>query len=426
MKSISVEAKVGAVTLISLALLGYMIVYLGAVSFGEQGYPVKAAFSQVSGLRPGNLVRYAGVDVGQVEAVNVGPQGVQVLLRILPKVKIPAGSRFTIGTDGLLGEKYIDIIPARTYTGFIQPNEQVQGEPPKGLDHFMAIADVVLEKLDKLLNSFNEVFGDQEVKQALKTSALNAKQITENLNQLAETMARIAVNNEQDINMMVNNLQAMSKSLRSVAGRVDRMVTGIDNNGQTVKDLRETIANIKSTSRRIENMAKSLEGVVTDPKTAKNLKETLQNAHDATEKANRMLTRFENVKTEASVEVLYPTKDNDYRSNAQLRIQTTPKDFAIIGVTDIGESNHLNLQFGKGTDKWSHRAGVIEGKAGLGFDARINSNFKLSVDLYDPNNFKVQLRTEFKIAPDTYLIGQNSSLNKDADKHTYIGIRRAF
>ena len=54
------EAKVGAFTLIGLALLAYMIVHLSGFSFsGSKGYNINVLFSQANGLRPGAVVRYA-------------------------------------------------------------------------------------------------------------------------------------------------------------------------------------------------------------------------------------------------------------------------------------------------------------------------------------------------------------------------------
>jgi len=51
---------------------------------------------------------------------------------------------------------------------------------------------------------------------------------------------------------------------------------------------------------------------------------------------------------------------------------------------------------------------------------------KLSLDVYDPNDVRVKLRTQFKIAPDTFLVGEADALNKHPDQNTYIGIRHSF
>ncbi|MDR3592282.1 MAG: MlaD family protein [Negativicutes bacterium] len=426
---LSTEAKVGAVTLVGILLLAYMIIHLGDFSFGEKGYPLKAVFSQVSGLKEGNVVRYAGVDVGRVTTVRTTPEGVEVVMHINPGVKIPEGSRFAIGTDGLLGEKFINITPPRTLSSYLKPGSEVQGEDPQGLDQLVSTADKTLLDLQKLIQSLNDVLGDDNVRAAMKASALNARDITERLKVFSESLARMAQNNEQDVNMMVGNLRMMSGSLRDVTDRVDRMVAAVDNNGQTAQDLREMIQNLKVTSNRVEKIAASLEGIATDPETAKNIKDTLRNSREVSEKANKMLTKVDSVSVKTGFEVLYNTHDGQYRSDADIRINTSPKDFALLGVSNIGgrdNSNLANFQIGRGDGQFAGRAGLIEGKAGVGADAQIGSQMRLSLDVYDPNDVRVKLRTQFKIAPDTFLVGEADAINKHPDQGTYVGIRRSF
>ena len=424
--NLSTEAKVGGVTLLGLILLAYMIIHLGGFSLGDKGYPVTATFNQVSGLKEGNVVRYAGVEVGKVKAVKVTPEGVAVTLFINQGVKLPEGSKFSIGTDGLLGEKYINIAPPPTSSGYIQPHAVVPGEGAQDMEKLIATADRVLIDVQKLVQSLNDVFGDDKVKASLKDSAVNAREITENLKSMSAVLARMAENNEADVQAMVRNLSAMSGSLRDVTARVDKMMANVDNDGQTARDLRQAIENIKVTSQRVEKMAAALEGIVTDPETSNNIKETLRNARDASDKANKMLTKVQSVSVQPSFEVLSNTNNGKYRSNADIRITTSAEDFAVIGVSDIGESDKANLQVGKGSDKFAARAGIVEGRAGIGVDTKLGNQMHLSLDVYDPNDVRVKLRTQYKVAQDTYIVGQTDSINKNADQNTYIGVRQSF
>lgn len=423
--NLSTEARVGGVTLIALALLAYMIIHLGGITFGDKGYPVTAVFNQVNGLKEGNLVRYAGVEVGTVKAVQVVPEGVAVTLTINPGVSIPEGAKFSIGTDGLLGEKYINIIPPLHSSGVIAPNAVVRGEMPQDLDQLLATADRVLVDIHKLVQSLNDVFGDEQVKASLKDSALNARAITENLETMSAVLARMAENNEADVDAMVTNLNYMSASLRDVTARVDKMTATLDNDGETARQLRETVRNIQITSSRVEKMAAALEGVVTDPETGKNIKETLKNAREASEKANTMLSKVQSVKTQAGFDMMYNSDTGKYRSDVDLKI-AAEDNFAVIGVSDIGQGSRTNLQVGKGSDHFAVRAGVMEGQAGLGVDGKVGGQMRLSLDAYDPNDLRVKLRTQLQVAPDTYLVGQADSINKREEENTYIGIRRVF
>ena len=93
------------------------------------------------------------------------------------------------------------------------------------------------------------------------------------------------------------------------------------------------------------------------------------------------------------------------------------------GLTAI---NRVNFQLGQEGKTVGGRLGVVEGKPGAGIDLKFGKNFKISADAYDPNDFRIKLRSELKIAPDTYIVGESLSINKSAQRSTYIGLRRTF
>ena len=105
------EVKVGAFALGGAIALAGIITFMGAFAFGKKGYELHIDYPQVSGLMPGHVVRYAGVQVGTVKKLNVSPDKVEVIAEIDDNIKIPQGSVFTIAADGIMGEKYVHIVP---------------------------------------------------------------------------------------------------------------------------------------------------------------------------------------------------------------------------------------------------------------------------------------------------------------------------
>ncbi len=414
------ETKVGAVTLLGLALLFGIAAFYGVIKVGEAGYPLHVDFERVDGLKVGGQVRYAGVDVGRVTQIGVTEKGkARASVRVWSGNSIPEGSAFTIGSDGLLGEKYVSISPPDQRDKFLPPNTVVEGLPSQGIETFISTADRLFNRMDKLVTSLEEVFGDPKVKGSMKDTARN-------IDQLTVALSRMALNNEQNVNAIARNLAVMSASLRNVAGRVDTMASAVDNDGKTVKDLKETLTNLRSASARIEKMAAALEPVATDPETARNIKDTLKNAREVSEKANRLLNKVEKIKTQAGIDVMYSGGAEKYRTNVDLRINTDSRSFVHMGLSDIGESNRLNFQLGQQGPSIGGRVGVVEGKAGAGVDLKLGKNFKVSADAYDPNDFRIKLRSELRVAPDTYIVGESISVNKDAQRSTYVGVRRSF
>lgn len=415
---INSETKVGAVTLLGLALLVGIAVFYGVIRVGEAGYPLHVDFDRVDGLKIGGQVRYAGVDVGRVVKIGVTDSGkARATVRIWSGNSIPTGSVFGIGSDGLLGEKFVNISPPDQRDQFLPPDTVVEGAPPQGLETFISTADRLFTRMDKLVTSLEEVFGDPKVKGSMKDTARN-------IDQLTAALSRMAVNNEQNINAIARNLATMSTSLRSVAGRVDKMAAAVDNDGKTVKDLKDTLTNLRSASARIEKMAAALEPVATDPETARNIRDTLKNAREVSERANKLLNKVEKIKTQAGIDLMYSGGAEKYRTNIDLRVNTDSRSFVQMGLSDIGESNRLNFQLGQQGPTIGGRVGVVEGKAGAGVDLKLGKNLKVSADAYDPNDFRIKLRSELKVAPDTYIVGESS--NKDAQRSTYLGVRRSF
>ena len=106
------EAKVGAFTLLGLGLLIAIMVMLSGIKLGgSQGYSLSIGFPQAVGLTSGNDVCYAGVAVGKVDSVEPSGVGVVAAVHIDSQVKIPRKSTVIVTANGVMGGKFINIVP---------------------------------------------------------------------------------------------------------------------------------------------------------------------------------------------------------------------------------------------------------------------------------------------------------------------------
>ena len=201
------EVKVGALTLGGIGLLAGIITFLGAFSFSGSGYKLQISYPQVGGLMPGHVVRYAGVQVGTVKEVNVNGDSVDVVADINKDIKIPKGAVFSLGSDGILGERFVDVLPPVKMTGqYIHPGDKLEGEQGTGLDEFMNASSKVLAKVEGIAEALNNVFGDTEVQRSMRDGFVNARDISNNMNTFTKVMADVAVANQQEINLMVQQM----------------------------------------------------------------------------------------------------------------------------------------------------------------------------------------------------------------------------
>lgn len=132
------QVKVGIFILIGLVTVGLMVVYFGRLGEGFASYyNVKVEFTNASGLLRGSEVLLAGAKVGRMTnepTILPDMRGVYVDLRILEQVKIPVGSKFSIASSGLLGDKFIEISLDKdgAEKGFIKSGDILKGSESGG------------------------------------------------------------------------------------------------------------------------------------------------------------------------------------------------------------------------------------------------------------------------------------------------------
>ena len=108
---LSMQAKIGIISLAALLILGGMIVWKGDIFLRSSGYELIGSFSNAGGLMPGAEVRYRGFKVGKVTRIEPNPQDVKVYLIVQSNIKVPEGSTLRVAFDGLIGQKFVEIIP---------------------------------------------------------------------------------------------------------------------------------------------------------------------------------------------------------------------------------------------------------------------------------------------------------------------------
>lgn len=112
MKKIDIETAVGFFLLIGIFSLAYISVKLGRLEvFGSQGYIVYAEFDQAGGIKPGASVEIAGVSIGKVTKVNLDEYQALLTLEINKGIKLQDDSIASIKTQGLIGEKFVQVTP---------------------------------------------------------------------------------------------------------------------------------------------------------------------------------------------------------------------------------------------------------------------------------------------------------------------------
>ena len=180
------EIKVGLFVFIAFVLLAVMVFSISDfyTSQAQYTYPIRVRFSFVNGVDTGAPVRVAGVKVGEVRSVGVyrdeSTQKLQVELgvRISRDAVLEEDSVAYINTLGLLGEKYLEIVPGTSGRRVITAGEILVGKDSVSTEKLMESGYQAVEQMEKAVASLNEVLGDPQAQQALKEAMINSKDVT--------------------------------------------------------------------------------------------------------------------------------------------------------------------------------------------------------------------------------------------------------
>ncbi|MDY0290877.1 MAG: outer membrane lipid asymmetry maintenance protein MlaD [Desulfuromonadaceae bacterium] len=118
MKRFNLEVVVGLFMLLGFASFAYMSVKLGDVKiFNDKTYVVNARFGSVAGLKQGAAVDIAGVSVGKVASIKLNHETYEamVVMHIQPDVKLQEDCIASIRTSGIIGDRYISILPGGSF-----------------------------------------------------------------------------------------------------------------------------------------------------------------------------------------------------------------------------------------------------------------------------------------------------------------------
>lgn len=419
------EVKVGALTLGGAAILAGIISFMGAFQLGSGGYELKISYPQVSGLMPGHMVRYAGVQVGKVKDIAILPDKVEVIAEIEDKIQIPAGAGFTIGSDGIMGEKFVSIIPPKESSGaYLPKGSQVQGREGGGMEEFFSSSGDVVSKLDAVAGSLNDILGDKEVQQSLKESLAAMGQISKNMSAFTKVMADVAVANQEEISKMLGQLQTMTGHMNAITAHLESIAAEADNNGATGRNVAAIAEHLARTSGRVENVARLLENIAQDPETATSLRDTIKNAKEASARANQVLGTLTEAKI--NIDAGRSARGNDWRGNLGLTLSPTANSYIYLGGYDLGAGNKLDAYVGQRYGGLDLSAGAMQGEMGVGLGYGFGSAFRVYSQFYDFDEAKLKVGGELWLTDSVALYGESMDVRKGSKRETYVGLRSRF
>lgn len=259
-KEKSAQLKVGIFVLVSVAIFVYGVFTIsGQEELFEKEYTVKTYFDNSAGLLEGAYVRLSGVGVGSVSSIRFSDDPslgeVKVIMKINKRAlaRVSIDSLATIKTEGLLGAKFVEIIPGR--------GESI-GKARDGI----VIKGYTSPEMQEIISQSEEFVS-------------NLTSISKNLNKIVAAFA-----DETNPGNARNTLSAMRESFQTMAetmGAIEKQEGFLHTliyDKQFADDMRSFSSNLAEVSRMIRGGEGSLGALIVDPSVHDALKGVLGEA----------------------------------------------------------------------------------------------------------------------------------------------------
>ena len=249
--------KLGAFVLGGMFFLVLMLYLIGKNRnlFGNT-YQLKVKFENIQGLVAGNNVRFSGIQAGTVKKVRIiNDTVIEATLFIDTKMKniIRKNAIASIGTDGLVGNKVVNIAPVKQAAPFAEEGDYISSK--KGID-----TDEMLQTLNKTNKDIADITAELKIttyrinKSSALWSLLNDETIPK---EVRGSLANIRRATDKADNM-VDNLNSIIVKVKKGEGSLGAII----NDSAIAKNLNEAILKIKAVGNEAELLAGELSNVI--------------------------------------------------------------------------------------------------------------------------------------------------------------------
>ncbi|MBI3333493.1 MAG: MCE family protein [Candidatus Omnitrophica bacterium] len=219
MVSATREIKIGLFVFIAFILLAVVVFSISDFYTAQPHYALRVRFNFANGIQAGAPVRLAGVDVGEVRSVqvyrDVASQQTQAELdvRLSTQAQIEEDAVAYINTLGLIGEKYMEIIPGTAGARVLTSGEVMRGKDSIPSEQLMEAGFQMVKRMDQLITSVNAVVSDEALRGALRNldqTLDHANAILAQIRQGQGTVGRLLLQDDlyQDLKALMGDIRA--------------------------------------------------------------------------------------------------------------------------------------------------------------------------------------------------------------------------
>ena len=429
-------AKVGAFFLVVLAIVALFIWKIEDLRVGRgPSRHVTVQFKDVAGLNEKTAVRVAGVRVEGKALVDID---------LDRDVALRQGASASIESLGLLGEKYVELVPGPFGAQPLPDNAVIVGGIPVSFDEITKLARDIGTDVKEITQSLKESIGGPGGEERLEN-------IVENMRAISEQVRAMVEANRGGVDATVANFREFSLAMRELVEKVDQLVVANQGNvNEGLSNIREisgkldtTADNLNQITGRIKEGEGTVGKLVQSDETHKNLNDALVAVKEGVAGLNKAIGAVGKMKIDLGMRSEYlpslskgkayftldldpTTSPRFYRvelssqpfgkrkNTTTIESTTFPDGHTEQTITDTEERKDefaISALFGYRWRDWVIRAGLLESRGGAGVDyVALKDRLRFSADVWDfnrPGDFAAhaKLTGRYYLSPSVFVTG---------------------
>jgi phospholipid/cholesterol/gamma-HCH transport system substrate-binding protein len=441
----STAAKVGAFFLVVLALAGLLIWKIEDLRIGRKaGKTISIQFADVAGLKEKADVRIAGVLVGKVAKIRLVGGKAIVDVELNKDISLRDGATGTIQSLGMLGDKYIELVPGPVGAPPLAEGTTLRGDAPVSFDQITKLARDIEVDVREITSNLKSSLGG-----ALGEERLTG--IVENVLILSQELRKLLESNRANIDSTTANFRDFSTQMTQLVNRIDRLVasnsgnvtSSVANAKELTSKLQTTVDNMNAITGKINEGHGTVGALVNSDETSKNLNETLVAVKEGVNSLSDSLKTVKKLNFDLGLREEYltsPSKGKAYftvdlarvGSPRFYRVEVVTEPFGVrrdtarivtttypdghtetvrVDEAEFKDTVAFTAQVGYRLGHWVARAGLTENSGGAGVDyLTLKDRLRFSADVWnlggeDNLNAHAKLSSRYYFSPSVFLTG---------------------
>ncbi|MBI4848660.1 MAG: MCE family protein [Nitrospirae bacterium] len=260
------KLRVGLVITLAVVTVFFAVMFAGNIEkFFSPKVKIYTLFNDIKGLREGSPVWFSGVEIGSVKSMHFTIQKkiqVEMLIASDTLKLLKKDSRANILTLGLLGDKYVELIPGSSEAASLKGGDTIMGQTTTEIQDVVETSQASIAKIADFINTLEGMIEKMEKSNGTVSKLLSDPSVHDNLKETTK------------------ELSGLLRKMESGEGTISRLV----NEGDVYSDLSSSVKDIKLFAKSLRESDGTLNKLIADPALYNRFQEASENLDSFTRK----------------------------------------------------------------------------------------------------------------------------------------------